>query len=47
MKNDPKSKSHARPKKKLPPPGRKLSMREAQDRMNEKFGKALAKLADA
>jgi hypothetical protein len=36
------------PEKKLkapPPPGRKLSLREAMELTNRKFGKALAKLA--
>jgi hypothetical protein len=32
-------------KKVVPPPGRKLSFRAALDRTNQKFGKALAKLA--
>ena len=30
--------------KPLPPPGRKLSFREALERTNRKFGKVLAKL---
>jgi hypothetical protein len=32
-------------KKPLPPPGKKLSVREALERTNKKFGGALAKLA--
>jgi hypothetical protein len=32
-------------KKQLPPPGRKVGVREALERTNQKFGKALAKLA--
>ena len=32
-------------KTKIPPPGRKLSMKEAQERVNKRFAKALAKLA--
>jgi hypothetical protein len=32
-------------KMKIPPPGRKLSLKEAQEHVNKKFGKALAKLA--
>jgi hypothetical protein len=32
-------------KKQLPPPGRKVSLKEALERTNRKFGKALAKLA--
>ena len=32
-------------KKPLPPPGRKLSLTEAQDRAQKRFGKAFAKLA--
>jgi hypothetical protein len=32
-------------KKILPPPGRKVGVREALARTNQKFGKALAKLA--
>ena len=34
-----------KPKKKIPPPGRKLSMQEARDRVNKRFAKALEKLA--
>ena len=33
------------PKKQLPPPGRKLSLKEAQERVHKKFAKAFAKLA--
>jgi hypothetical protein len=33
------------PKKPLPPPGRKLSLKEAQERVHKKFAKAFAKLA--
>ena len=33
-------------KTKIPPTGRKLSLREAGARVNKKFGKALAKLAE-
>ena len=29
----------------IPPPGRKLSLKEAEERVNKKFSKALAKLA--
>jgi hypothetical protein len=32
-------------KKAIPAPGKKLSVREAMERTNKKFGKALAKLA--
>ena len=39
--------STAKPTKKtkIPPPGRKLSLKEAEERVNKKFGKALARLA--
>jgi len=33
------------PKKPLPPPGRKLTLKEAQERVHKKFAKAFAKLA--
>jgi hypothetical protein len=33
-----------KPKKKIPRPGRKLSMQEACDRVNKRFAKALEKL---
>ena len=33
------------PKKPLPPPGRKLSLKEAHERVHKKFAKAFAKLA--
>lgn len=33
------------PKTRIPPPGRKQSLKEAQKRINERFAKALAKLA--
>ena len=32
-------------KTKIPPPGRKLSLKEAEERVIKRFGKALAKLA--
>jgi hypothetical protein len=32
-------------KKPLPPPGRKLALKEAQERVQQKFAKAFAKLA--
>jgi hypothetical protein len=34
-----------KPTTKVPPPGRKLSQREAIEHVNKQFGKALAKLA--
>ena len=34
-----------KPKRTIPPPGRKLSVREAMDYANKKFAKAFQKLA--
>jgi hypothetical protein len=34
-----------KPKKNIPPPGRKLSMQEAREHVNKRYARALEKLA--